>query len=545
MPNILLFILLIILILVISFIIINSFGINFSSTKKIGGSEIVTIPSDVTIFPPYREQNIDAREIKYAERKNNTKLIIRKKSFMNATALTELKVPNFITKIDNESFMGCTSLTSIIFEKRPPNNSDLVIGFGAFKNCTSLTELTIPNFVKIISGEAFMGCTSLKSISFQDSIIQSYNTIDYRTIMKNAFKNCPSLTNIHNFPPIVNFYKNTKFDNNEIDKIIEFTYDNPAIEMRTYLNILSDLINNILKTNKIDSIERLKARFLLVEFQKFLSLSLSNTTLYDIIKEHNNIESIINLIKNTIINTEKIKNLNEIKIILNKILDFFIKEKEKRQGSVPSPVVPVKPPLVPLPVSTLVQPVVTPVSTPVQPEVLTPVKPPKIKPVKPPVSTPVVSTPVKLPVSTPVVSTPVVTPVPPVKPVKPVVTPVPPVKPVVTSTQKQIQEILRQKENTRKQEEKQKQEKNEEIFIKKEKNIYNDDYSIDAIDMGPSAQMKKFIKDHKIAKIEIINPHNNPNINMKLEEFNKKLEKGTYIPHCIIYATNGEQYKYD
>ena len=325
MPNILLFILLIILILVISFIIINRFGIN--SSKKIGGAEIVIIPSNIGYFLPSSiEQNIDVKTINYAPRPDGKKLIIGKKSFMNSTVLTELKIPKFIKRIDNESFMGCTLLSSIIFEDRPNSSEyDLSIGAAAFKNCISLTKLNIPNFIDRIDGEAFMGCTSLSSIIFEDSVIQSYNILDDRIILRNAFTNCPSLKNIHNFPPSANFYKNIIFGNTEIDKIIEFTYDNPAIVMRTYLNILNDLISNVLRIKKIDQIENLKAQFLLVEFEKFLSLS--NKELYDIIKLHNNIEAIINLITITIGNVSKIKNFNTIyKTTLNEILQFFIKQ---------------------------------------------------------------------------------------------------------------------------------------------------------------------------------------------------------------------------
>jgi hypothetical protein len=40
------------------------------------------------------------------------------------------------------------------------------IGYGAFKSKTNLTSVTIPNSVGAIYGEAFLGCSGLKSISF-------------------------------------------------------------------------------------------------------------------------------------------------------------------------------------------------------------------------------------------------------------------------------------------------------------------------------------------------------------------------------------------
>jgi len=38
------------------------------------------------------------------------------------------------------------------------------IGYGAFKDCTNLTSVTIPSSVTSLSDSAFVGCTSLKEI---------------------------------------------------------------------------------------------------------------------------------------------------------------------------------------------------------------------------------------------------------------------------------------------------------------------------------------------------------------------------------------------
>ena len=51
------------------------------------------------------------------------------------------------------------------------------IGYGAFKDCTSLTSVTIPNSVYIISGEAFSGCTGLVSITV-DAANKDYSSQD-------------------------------------------------------------------------------------------------------------------------------------------------------------------------------------------------------------------------------------------------------------------------------------------------------------------------------------------------------------------------------
>jgi len=58
------------------------------------------------------------------------------------------------------------------------------IGSSAFRSCTGLTSVTIPNSVTSIGDYAFYGCTGLTSINIPDSVI---------SIEGRAFYNCTSL----------------------------------------------------------------------------------------------------------------------------------------------------------------------------------------------------------------------------------------------------------------------------------------------------------------------------------------------------------------
>ena len=61
------------------------------------------------------------------------------------------------------------------------------IGYQAFKNCTHLTGVTIPEGVMMLLNESFAGCTSLTKITLPSTMYAIYN---------NAFAGCTALTSI-------------------------------------------------------------------------------------------------------------------------------------------------------------------------------------------------------------------------------------------------------------------------------------------------------------------------------------------------------------
>ena len=81
-------------------------------------------------------------------------------AFKDCTGLTSIMIPNSVTSIGNGTFNGCSSLTSITIP-----DSVTSIGYYAFWDCTGLTSITIPNSVTRIGYVAFSGCTGLTSIN--------------------------------------------------------------------------------------------------------------------------------------------------------------------------------------------------------------------------------------------------------------------------------------------------------------------------------------------------------------------------------------------
>ena len=107
---------------------------------------------------------------------------IGESAFKNCTSLTSVTIGNSVTSIGNEAFYGCTSLTSVTIP-----DSVTSIGDYAFCNCTSLTSVTIPDSVTSIGDYAFCNCTSLTSVTIPDSV----TSIGY-----SAFRGCTSLTSV-------------------------------------------------------------------------------------------------------------------------------------------------------------------------------------------------------------------------------------------------------------------------------------------------------------------------------------------------------------
>ena len=84
-----------------------------------------------------------------------------------------------VTSIGNEAFRDCKSLTSITI-----GNGVTSIGGNAFLFC-SLTSITIPDSVTSIGDSAFFSCSRLTSITIPDSVT---------SIGRKAFYACTSLT---------------------------------------------------------------------------------------------------------------------------------------------------------------------------------------------------------------------------------------------------------------------------------------------------------------------------------------------------------------
>ena len=80
---------------------------------------------------------------------------ISRNAFLGCTGLTSVTIGDSVTRIDDYAFSSCTGLTSVTIPDSIPS-----IGYYAFSGCTGLTRVTIPDSVTSIGGYAFSGCTN-------------------------------------------------------------------------------------------------------------------------------------------------------------------------------------------------------------------------------------------------------------------------------------------------------------------------------------------------------------------------------------------------
>lgn len=111
-------------------------------------------------------------------------------AFRTCTSLTTITIPETVETISGSAFWDCSSLTTITIPE-----SVTSIGNGAFYRCTSLTTITIPEGVTSIESSAFSSCTSLQTVIYKGQApnIQSNCFFNCSSITKYDFRNCTTV----------------------------------------------------------------------------------------------------------------------------------------------------------------------------------------------------------------------------------------------------------------------------------------------------------------------------------------------------------------
>ena len=193
---------------------VTSIGIGAFVTS---GLTSITIPENVTSIGEYafggcfdlKTITFNCKEIGYRIGSSlpsvtkevlfgNSVKSIGHEAFRYCSNLTSVNIPDNVTKLDTRAFADCMNLASV-------NISEGVkeIGYAAFYNCPNLTSVTIPNSATNVGEWAFGACSSLTSVSLPNALSK---------ICKATFYNCTSLTLIE-IPNSVKEIGGWAFDN--------------------------------------------------------------------------------------------------------------------------------------------------------------------------------------------------------------------------------------------------------------------------------------------------------------------------------------------
>ena len=167
-------------------------------------------------------------------------------AFRSCSGLTSVTIPNSVTSIGNYAFQSCSGLTSVTIP-----NSVTSIGEQAFYGCSGLTSVTIPNSVTSIGSYAFSGCSGLKSVYIPNSVTSIGNSAfngcsrltsvtipnSVTSIGSAAFNNCNNITEIKVI--VTNL---SAFCNNQVINLIRSNFGKPVCLIDENENEINELV---------------------------------------------------------------------------------------------------------------------------------------------------------------------------------------------------------------------------------------------------------------------------------------------------------------
>ena len=104
------------------------------------------------------------------------------RAFRDCSGLTTVIIPDSVTTIGDYAFQGCSGLTAATIP-----DSVTTISKYAFRKCSALTTVTIGSGVTTIGSSAFRDCSGLTTVTIPDSVT---------TIDTSAFQDCSGLTTV-------------------------------------------------------------------------------------------------------------------------------------------------------------------------------------------------------------------------------------------------------------------------------------------------------------------------------------------------------------
>ncbi len=122
----------------------------------------IHIPDSVTVIGPNAFMGVPTLERVYADGEIR---LIGNGAFEGCTALESVSIPNGAKSVGARAFKGCVKLEGINVA-----GDGAVVGDGAFEGCTGLKDITFGEGVSSVGEKAFYGCVELKKITVPSTL---------------------------------------------------------------------------------------------------------------------------------------------------------------------------------------------------------------------------------------------------------------------------------------------------------------------------------------------------------------------------------------
>lgn len=106
--------------------------------------------------------------------------------FINDTSVTNLLIPDSVSKVGDYTFLNWYFLTSITIP-----NSVTSIGNSAFKGCDRLTNIILGSGLQSIGGGAFEGCTQMVRIKSYATTAPTIDSTTFKGLSDDVILNVP------------------------------------------------------------------------------------------------------------------------------------------------------------------------------------------------------------------------------------------------------------------------------------------------------------------------------------------------------------------
>ena len=145
---------------------------NISPTAFAGCDNIKVLTAPMSAFSEIPKTSLQTATINGGDK-------IPEGAFKGCTALVSITIPDSITAIGESAFENCTSLDSITIPEKVTE-----IGASAFENCTALAGIAIHDKITSVGASAFAGCSKLEEVT-------AYNS--KATVNSTAFAGCDNI----------------------------------------------------------------------------------------------------------------------------------------------------------------------------------------------------------------------------------------------------------------------------------------------------------------------------------------------------------------